>query len=116
MREEVMSAWTAERAVHEPMGDDPMEIGAVGKSGKKGTGKRRVGESTQAKEKAPGPRTTMQIESAFTVPGRGHNKEECRVRIADERDSKSKDEKDKRKDKQFRQKEKTSECDGRSRT
>ena len=43
MREEVMSALTAERAVHEPMGDDPMEIGPVGKSGKKGTGKKGKG-------------------------------------------------------------------------
>ena len=42
-----MSALTAERAVHEPMGDDPMEIGAVGKSGKKGTGKRGKGKNDQ---------------------------------------------------------------------
>ena len=37
---------------------------------------------------------------------KGHIKEECGIRIADERDSKNKDEKDKIKDKRFRQKEK----------
>ena len=47
MRQEVMSALTAERAVHEPMGDDPMEIGAVGKSGKKGKGKKGKGKNDQ---------------------------------------------------------------------
>ena len=55
MREEVMSALTAERAVHEPMGDDPMEIGAVGKSGKKGTGKKGKGKNDQnGRGKGPG--------------------------------------------------------------
>ena len=55
IREEVMSALTAELAVHEPMGDDPMEIGAVGKSGKKGTGKKGKGKNDQkGREKGPG--------------------------------------------------------------
>ena len=54
MREEAMSALTAER-VHEPMGDDPMEIGAVGKSGKKGTGKKGKGKNDQkGRGKGPG--------------------------------------------------------------
>ena len=81
MREEVMSTLTAERAVHEQMRDDPMEIGAVGKSGKKGTGKRGKGKNVhkgrgkgQAKGKAPGPRTPMQIESASTATARATSK------------------------------------------
>ena len=39
MRAEVMAALTAERAVREPVGNDPMEIGALTKGGKKGKGK-----------------------------------------------------------------------------
>ena len=97
MRQEVMSALTAERAVHEPMGDDPMEIGAVGKSGKKGKGKKGKGKNDQ---KGPGqgkgtgtphPHTDREC---FYCHRKGYIKEECRIRIADEKDSKSKDEKD----------------------
>ena len=100
MREEVVSALTAERAVHEPMGDDPMEIGAVGKSGKKG---RRKG---SGQGKGPGTQNPHADRECFYCHRKGYIKEECRIRIADERDSKSKDEKDKRKNKRFRQKEK----------
>ena len=81
MREEVMSALTAERAVHEPVGDDPMEIGAVGKSGKKGTGKKGKGKNDQkcrgkgpGQGKGPGTQNPMQIESASTATGRATSK------------------------------------------
>ena len=41
--------------MHEPMGDDPMEIGAVGKSGKKGKGKKGKGKIDQkGRGKGPG--------------------------------------------------------------
>ena len=112
MREEVMSALTAERAVHEPMGDDPMEIGAVGKIGKKGTGKKGKGKNDQkGRRKGPsqgkGPTQNPHADRECCYCHRkGHIKEECRIRMADERDSKNKDEKDKRKDKRFWQKEK----------
>ena len=112
MREEVMSALTAERAVHELVEDDPMEIGAVGKSGKKGTGKKGKGKNDQkGRGKGPGQgkgRGTQNLHAdreCFYCHRKGHIKEECRIRVADERDSKNKDEKDKRKDKRFRQKE-----------
>ena len=65
---------------------------------------RRVGERAQAREKAPRPRT--HADRVLLLPRKGHIKEECRIRMADERDSKNKDEKDKRKDKRFRQMEK----------
>ena len=42
----------------------------------------------------------------FYCHRKGHIKEECRIRMADERESKNKDEKDKRKDKRLKQKEK----------
>ena len=123
MREEVMSALTAERAVHEAMGDDPMEIGAVGKSGKKGTDKKGKGENDQkGRGKGPdqgkGSRTQnpQADRECFYCHRQGHIKEDCRIRMADERDSKNKDEKDKRKDERFSAKgEETSECAGRSR-
>ena len=74
MRGEVMSALTAERAVHEAMG-------AVGKSGKKGTGKKGKGKNDQkgrgkgpGQGKGPGTQNPMQIESAFTVTGRATSK------------------------------------------
>ena len=76
MREEVMSALTAERAVHEPMGYDRMEIGAVGKIGKKGTGKKGKGKNDQ-KGRRKGPRKGKgpgKIESAVTATGRATSK------------------------------------------
>ena len=113
MREEVMSALTAERAVHEPMGDDPMEMGAVGKSGKKGPGKKGKGKNDQkgrgkgpGQGKGSGTQNPNADRECFYCHRKGHIKEECRIRVADERDSKNKDEKDRRKDKRFRQKEK----------
>ena len=60
MREKVMSALTAERAVHEPMGDDSMEIGAVGKSGKKGTGKKGKGKN-EPEGSGKGPRLRKRL-------------------------------------------------------
>ena len=111
--EEVVSALTAERAVHEPMRDDPMEIGAIGKSGKKGTGKKGKGKNDQkglgkgpGQAKGSGTQNPNADRECFYCHRKGHVKEECRIRMADERDSKNKDEKDKRKDKRFRQKEK----------
>ena len=108
-----MSALTAERAVHEPMGDDPMEIGAVGKSGKKGTGKKGKGKNDQkgrgkgpGQGKGSGTQNPNADRECFCCHRKGHIKEECRIRMADERDSKNKDEKDKGKDKRFWQKEK----------
>ena len=113
MRQEVMSALTAERAVHEPMGDDPMEIGAVGKSGKKGKGKKGKGKNDQkgggkgpGQGKGTGTPNPHADRECFYCHRKGHIKEECRIRIADEKDSKSKDEKDKGKDKRSKQKEK----------
>ena len=112
MREEVMSAWTAERVVHESVGDDPMEIGAVGKSGKKGTSKKGKGKNDQkgrgkgpGQGKGSGTQNSIVDRGCFYCHRKGHIKKECRIRMADERDSKNKDEKDKRKDKRFRQKE-----------
>ena len=108
MRQEVMSALTAERAVH-----DPMEIGAVGKSGKKGKGKKGKGKNDQkgggkgpGQGKGTGTPNPHPDRECFYCHRKGHIKEECRFRIADEKDSKSKDEKDKRKDKRSKQKEK----------
>ena len=81
MGEEVMSALTAERAVHEPIGDDPMEIGAVGKREKRAQARkekvrttRRVGERAQARDQAPGHRTPMQIEGAPTANTRANQR------------------------------------------
>ena len=101
MREEVMSALTAERVVHEPMGDDPMEIGAVGKSGKKGTGKKGKGKNDQkSRRKGPGQgkgpgepegphqrgtqnsyrrREGQQVQGQ-TVPAKGKESSECDAR------------------------------------
>ena len=106
-----MSALTAEREVHEPMGDDPMEMGAVGKSGKKGTGKKGKGKNDQkgrgpGQAKASGTQNPNADRECLYCHRKGHVKEECRIRMVDERDSKNNDEKDKRKDKRFRQKEK----------
>ena len=102
MRQEVMSALTAERAVHEPMGDDPMEIGAVGKSGKKGKGKKGKSKNDQkgggkgpGQGKGTGTPNPHADRECFYCHRKGHIKEECRIRIAHEKDSKSKDEKDK---------------------
>ena len=113
MRQEVMSALTAERAVHEPMGDDPMEIGAVGKSGKKGKGKKGKGKNDQkgggkgpGQGKGTGTPNPHADRECFYCHRKGHIKEECRFRIADEKDSKSRDEKDKRKDKRSKQRDK----------
>ena len=96
MREEVMSALTAERAVQEPMGDDPMEIGAVGKSGKKGTGKKGKGKNDQkgrgkspGQAKGSGTQNPNADRECFYCHRKGHVKEECRIRMADERDSKN---------------------------
>ena len=61
----------------------------------------RVGERAQARVLGPPRRSRV-----LYCHRKGHIKEVCRIRIADERDSKSKDEKDKRKDKRFRQNEK----------
>ena len=101
MREEVMSALTAERAVHESMGDDPMEIGAVGKSGKKGTCKKGQGKNDKGRGKDPGQGNGSGTENphadreCFYCHRKDHIKEECRIRMTDERDSNNKDEKDK---------------------
>ena len=107
------AALTGKRAVHEPMGDDPMEIGAVGKSGKKGTGKKGEGKNDQrggrkgpGQGKGPGTQDPNADRECSYCHRKGHIKEESRNRMADERDSKNKDEKDKRKDKRFKQKEK----------
>ena len=76
MREEVMSALTAERAVH-----DPMEIGAVGKSGKKGTGKKGKGKNDQkglrkgpGQGKGPGPRTPCRSRVLLLSPEGPHQR------------------------------------------
>ena len=123
MREEVMSALTAERAVHEPMGDDPMEIGAIGKSGKKGTGKKGKGKNDQkGRRKAPGQGKGSGTQNpnadreCFHCHRKGHVKEECRIRMADERGSKNKDEKDEKGQTVQAKGEETSEFVGRSRT
>ena len=101
MREEVMSALTAERAVHEPMGQE-------GHSSRKERARtiRRVGGKGPGQAKGSGTQNTNADRECFYCHRKGHIKEECRIRVADERDSKNKDEKDKRKDKRFRQKEK----------
>ena len=76
MREEVMSALTAERAVH-----GPIVFGSVGKRGKKGTGKKGKGKNDQKGQgkdpgqgKGSGPRTPMQTESASTATARATSK------------------------------------------
>ena len=54
MRQEVMSALTAERAVHEPTGDESMEIGAVGKKKGKGKSDQKGGGKSPGKGKGTG--------------------------------------------------------------
>ena len=67
---------------------------------------RRVGERSQARGKGSGTQNPNADRECFCSHRKGHIKEECRICMADERDSKNKDEKEKRKDKRFRQKEK----------
>ena len=99
MRAEVMSALTAERAVHEEQ-NDPMEIGALRK-GKdpKGKGKGKKG---KGKNEGSNPHADKEC---FYCKKKGHVKEDCRIRIADEK-AKQQSGKDKKKEKRERQKDK----------
>ena len=75
---------------------------------KKGKGKndQKGGGKGPGQGKGTGTPNPHADRECFYCHRKGHIKEECRIRIADEKDSKSKDEKDKRKDKRSKQKEK----------
>ena len=80
LRAEVVSALTAERAVH----DDPMEIGGL-KGGKKGKG-RGKGKEGKGKDKSSNPDATMECNYCHKI---GHRSANCRKKIADERNKMS---------------------------
>ena len=120
MREEVMSVLTAESGqCTSRWGTILWRSGPFGKSGTKGEGKN----DQKGRGKGPGQGKGLGIQNSnadrecFYCHQKGHVKKDCRFRIADVTEAKSRDERDKKKEKRFRQKEKKKGgCDGRSRT
>ena len=100
--------------MHEPTEDDTMEIGAVVKSGKKGTSRkgkgmntRRVGERAHAQD----PELSCRSRVLLLLPQGPHQR---RVQNSyRRREGQQEQRRDKRKDKRFQQEERMSECDGR---